>query len=134
MPKQSDKQTDSMRLDKWLWCARFYKTRGLAAEAIKSGKIVINNEKVKPSRMVEPGIKIKIRRGPFSYNIEILSLVKTRKSATEAVLLYKENQESIEKREMISTQLKMAAMSTPRTEGRPTKRDRRQLMRFRNKD
>lgn len=133
MPKQHEKESHSMRLDKWLWCARFYKTRAMAANAIKSGKIIINNEKVKPSRTVEKGAKIKIRKGPYIFDIEILSLPKARKSAKEAVMFYQESHESMEKREMLSTQLKLAAMNSPRTDGRPTKRNRRQLIQFKNK-
>lgn len=133
MPKPDTPQTDDMRLDKWLWCARFYKTRGLAAEAIKGGKITLNGERAKPSKTVEPGSRLTIRRGPYTYDIEILTLAKARKSAAEAILLYRESAESIEQRETLAAQLKLAAMHTPGTDGRPTKRDRRTLIRFKTK-
>ena len=130
MPKQAEIETRGMRLDKWLWCARFYKTRAIAADAIKAGKITLNGERAKPSRMVEPGASMIIKRGPYLYDIEILLLSKSRKSATEAMLLYQETQDSIKKREIVSAQLKLDAMNTPRIDGRPTKRNRRQIIRF----
>ena len=120
----------TMRLDKWLWCARFYKTRGQATDAIKGGKILVNEEKPKPSRTIHAGTRIKIRRAPYQFDITIMSLANSRKSAREAALLYKETEESTRKRLEISAQLKIDAMNNPRTFGRPTKRNRRHIIRF----
>ena len=133
MPKQAEKKSHGMRLDKWLWCARFYKTRSLATDAIKSGRIIINSERAKPSRMVEPGSRLTVKHTPYTFDIEILALPKTRKSAAEAALLYQEAPESTKKREILSAQLKLDAMVTPRTEGKPTKRDRRKLLQLKNR-
>lgn len=132
-PEQDHIEADSMRLDKWLWCARFYKTRGLAADAIKSGRILVNDEKPKPSRSIQAGAKLKIRRTPYLFDITIISLAKSRKPAKEAALLYQETEDSIRKREELSAQMKLDAMNQPRTAGRPTKRDRRHIIRFRSK-
>lgn len=134
MPKQPEKIPDTMRLDKWLWCARFYKTRSMATDAIKSGRIMVNGERAKPSRMVEPGSRISIKRPPYTFDIKVVFLPHTRKSASEALQIYQETPASIEKRENISAQLKLDAMVTPRTDGKPTKRDRRQLLRFKNRN
>jgi len=121
---------DSMRLDKWLWCARFFKTRGLACNAIKSGKIVVNNEKAKAAKLIQPGDSIKIRRGPYHFDITLLQLAKVRKSASEAALLFEESLTSISQREKLALQIKADAAFHPRTKGRPSKRDRRDLIKF----
>ena len=76
--------TKSMRLDKWLWCARFYKSRKLACDAIKAGKITVNAQKVKPSSTIKPGDQVSIKHTPYHYQVEILSLARQRKSAVEA--------------------------------------------------
>jgi len=121
---------DNMRLDKWLWCARFFKTRGLASDAIKSGKIVTNNEKAKSAKLIQPGDRIKIRRGPYHFDITILQLAKVRKSASEATLLYEESQKSISQREELALQIRTDAVLYPRTKGRPSKQERRNLIKL----
>jgi ribosome-associated heat shock protein Hsp15 len=131
--EQDNNEISGMRLDKWLWCARFYKTRALASDAIKGGKILVNNEKPKPSKTIQASANLKIRRTPYQFDITVLSLAKSRKSAKEAALLYVETVESIKKRDELSAQLKLDAMNQPRTTGRPTKRDRRHIIRFRSK-
>ncbi len=132
-PEQDHNELSTMRLDKWLWCARFYKTRGLAADAIQGGKILVNEEKPKPSKTIPAGARLKIRRSPYQFDITIVSLAKSRKSARDAALLYQETEESIKKREEVSARLKLDAMNNPRTTGRPTKRDRRHIIRFKTK-
>ena len=122
-----------MRIDRWLWCARFYKTRNLAAEAIKGGKVLIDNTRTKPAKMVRPGEQLKIRRGPFNYEIEILALPATRLPAKETVKIYRETDESLEKRELLQNRLKMENTIYPKSRGRPTKRDRRKLVRFKTR-
>ncbi len=132
MPKNIEKSETLSRLDKWLWCARFYKTRSIAADALKTGKVTINGERAKPSKTVKPGDKLDIRKGPYHYAITVLDLAKTRKSATGAALLYVESPESISKRESIAIQLKTEAAFMPTTKGRPSKKDRRSIIKFKN--
>ncbi len=126
----AQQELTSMRLDKWLWCARFFKTRALATTAIKGNKIKVDGDHVKPARTIQPGNKIIIKKPPFEYQIEILKLVPNRVSATLAAGLYQETQESIEKRDLLNQQLKADSAAFPRTRGRPTKRDRRHIIRF----
>lgn len=124
--------SNSMRIDKWLWCARFFKTRSLAAEAVRSGKIKIGNERAKPSKMVNPEDKLSIRKDAFKYEIRIINIPKTRLSAPQAAQLYEESKDSIENRELIKQQLKADVALFPRTQGRPTKRDRRNIIKFKS--
>lgn len=132
MPKTGDKQKQ-MRLDKWLWCARFFKTRGLAADAIKSGKVLINDKRVKPARTIVPGDHLLVRRGAFQYALTIRELCHARKPASEAVLLYEESPDSIHQREIMAEQIRVDRMAGPQPRGRPTKRERRELIRFKNR-
>lgn len=124
---------ESMRLDKWLWCARFYKTRALSANAIKGGKVNINELATKSSKTIKVGDKVKINKPPFLYTITILKLPHNRLSASQAALLYKEDIESIQTREELAKQIKAESSSFPRTRGRPSKRDRRNIIRFTRK-
>jgi ribosome-associated heat shock protein Hsp15 len=121
---------DSVRLDKWLWCARFYKTRALAAAAIKGNKIRVNEQPVKAAKSIRIGDELLIKKTPYQYNISILKLSNNRLSATQAALLYKEDAESIKTREEMTMQIKADNASYPRTIGRPTKRNRREIIRF----
>ena len=130
MPTKDDQNNETMRLDKWLWCARFYKTRGLAAEAIKTGKIKIKGDRVKPARMIRTGEELLIRRGPYTFQIVIISLTKQRRSAAEAALLFEENAESIATRVITAKQLQANNAMSTRTKGRPSKRERRSLTKF----
>ena len=123
-----------MRLDKWLWCARFFKTRGLAAEAIKSGKIKINEAKAKPSKIVSIGDNLSIRKDVFSYDIEVLAIPKARLSAALAKELFVESADSINTREVLVQQIKNDAQLRPKYPGRPTKRDRRQIVKFKTQN
>lgn len=118
------------RLDKWLWAARFYKTRSLAAEAVSGGKVHLNGDRVKPSRNIKSGDKLQITRGQYEFNITIASLNKNRRPASEAQLLYRESEDSINKRKELAQTLKILNANTPRTEKRPTKKQRRQIVRF----
>ena len=122
-----------VRLDKWLWCARFFKTRALAASAIKGNKIRVNDQPVKAAKNIHVGDKLHIKRTPYQYSITILKLTNNRLSASLAAELYEEDQESIQKRETLSQQIKAENASYPRTIGRPTKRDRRNIIRFTRK-
>lgn len=133
MMKDKQNHQKSMRLDKWLWCARFFKARGQASEAIKSGKIKSQGKKLKPSHDIKIGEIFSIRRGPFTFEITVLGLASHRGAASEAMLLYRENEESIEKREQMARQLKANNALMPHSRGRPTKRERRRIIRFTQK-
>ncbi len=126
----SSSELKSMRLDKWLWCARFFKTRALATAAIKGNKIKVDGDQVKPARTIQPGNHVIIKKPPYEYQIEILKLIPNRVSATLAAECYAETNESIEKRDLLNQQLKAESAAFPRTRGRPTKRDRRHIIRF----
>ena len=128
----NNEKTASLRLDKWLWCARFYKTRSIAAEVLKTGKVMINGDRAKPSKTVKPGDILNIRKGPYHYAITVLSLAKSRKSPTDASLLYEESPESMKQRELLASQLKAESVMSPSSKGRPSKKDRRSIIKFRN--
>ncbi len=132
MPRNNEKTEVLTRLDKWLWCARFYKTRNIAANALKTGKVTANGDRAKPSKTVKPGDKLDIRKGPYHHAITVLDLAKSRKSAAGAALLYEESPASISKRESVAIQLKAEAALMPTTKGRPSKKDRRSIIRFKN--
>jgi ribosome-associated heat shock protein Hsp15 len=125
-----DEPLNSMRLDKWLWCTRFYKTRALAAAAIKGHKVNVNDQAIKAAKNIKVGVKVEIRKTPFQYTITILKLANNRVSASQAALLFEEDKDSIEAREELAKQMKADAASFPRTMGRPTKRNRREIIRF----
>nr|VFJ61589.1 MAG: heat shock protein Hsp15 [Candidatus Kentron sp. DK]VFJ61651.1 MAG: heat shock protein Hsp15 [Candidatus Kentron sp. DK] len=118
---------EEQRLDKWLWAARFFKTRSIASEAISGGKIQVDDQRAKPARPVRAGTRIRVRRGPMEWEVIVLGVSKQRRPASEAVLLYQETPESIANREKSAEQRKMEKIETVRGEGRPTKRDRRRL-------
>ncbi len=120
---------NKVRIDKWLWAARFFKTRSLAKSAIENGKVHIDGNKSKPSRQLEVGNVLTIRQGFDSKTVEVITLSEQRRGAPEAMLLYSETPESIELREKESAQRK-AANGAVISDGRPTKKQRRQIHRF----
>ena len=119
-----------MRLDKWLFCARFFKTRSQSATAIKNGKIKIDGQKLKAARLIRVGDELEITRKPYRFEIIVEALAKSRKSAKDAANLYSESAESIELREKLKIQLLNAAGSRPRPGTRPDKKQRRKIVRF----
>ena len=126
----SDSQADTpadIRLDKWLWACRFYKTRAIAKAAIDGGKIQYEGNKPKPSKTVAIGDRVKLRQGFDEKTVVVVALSDRRQSATIAQTLYKETKESIQKREEIAKMRKIAA---PATQGKPDKKQRRQIHRF----
>jgi ribosome-associated heat shock protein Hsp15 len=125
-----NEQSESMRLDKWLWCSRFYKTRALAASAIKGHKVDVNGSVVKAAKNIRVGDRVEIGKTPYKYTITILKLAHNRLPASKAVLIYEEDKDSIQRREELAQQMKADAASFPQTRGRPTKRDRREIIRF----
>lgn len=121
--------TEKSRIDKWLCAARFYKTRSLAADAVECGKVHINEARVKPAKSVTLGDMLNIHIGQKQFIVEVLALSNRRGPASEAQKLYRETDESRQRREAIAAQLK--AQPQPfRFRGRPTKRDRREIERF----
>jgi len=118
---------DSLRVDKWLWGARFYKTRSLAAEAVGGGKVQVNGGRAKPARPVKVGDRLQINKAGFDYSITVLALSAQRGPATQARTLYEESEESRQRREALQAQHRLAAASTPRPPSRPDKKARRQL-------
>lgn len=125
---------DRTRIDKWLWVARFYKTRGLSAEAIDSGKVEVNGERAKRSRLVQPGDRVRIRMGPYEHIITVRGLSDRRGSAAIAATLYEEDAESRKAREVMAAHVRAMNANTGYDTGRPTKKDRRDLGRLRGRD
>jgi ribosome-associated heat shock protein Hsp15 len=124
---------DQVRLDKWLWAARFYKSRGLAADAVDSGKVQVNGERVKRAKQVHLRDEIRVRHGPYEYIVTITGIADRRGSAAAAALLYVETEESKVARVQIADHMKSMHVETRYGSGRPTKRDRRQIDEFRDK-
>jgi len=122
---------ESMRIDKWLWCARFYKTRSLAAEEIGKGRVTINGQAIKASRDVRPGDTVALRQGQVPRTVVVRALSNMRGPAPVAQLLYEETAESIAAREQVQEMRRLAPEpSATLQEGRPTKRDRRNIDRM----
>jgi len=117
-----------MRLDKWLWAARFYKTRSLAAEAIAAGHVSVNGERAKAAKALRAGDAVEIRRAPYTHAIVVKALSERRGPAVEAQALYEETVESRARRTQLAAELK--SFSPPRFPGRPTKKDRRDYERW----
>ncbi len=123
----------SVRVDKWLWAARFFKTRGLASEAVKGGHVELNGIRTKPAKTLQIGDVLQIKRGLDVYIITVLGLAEKRGSATIAQALYQESEQSIQAREKLNKQRKLLAASAPRPDKRPDKKSRRQIIRFQRK-
>ncbi|PLC53657.1 RNA-binding protein [Pollutimonas nitritireducens] len=119
-----------MRLDKWLWAARFFKTRGVAGAAIDGGKIKVNGTTAKPAKAIKPGDLLDIRAGDQSWEVEVRALNDQRRPAAEARMLYAETINSIAARARHVELMKLAPMPVGERKGRPTKKDRRQLATF----
>jgi ribosome-associated heat shock protein Hsp15 len=122
---------EELRLDKWLWSARFFKTRSLAAEAVSGGKVQLNGARTKPARAVRAGDEVKVRRGPYEWVVIVRGIEKQRGPAAVAQLLYEETEESQKTREAVATELRAQGSYDARPESRPSKKARRDLIRFR---
>lgn len=125
-------ELESIRIDKWLWTARFFKTRKLATEAVSGGKVHLNGQRCKPSKEVKQGVELSISKGPYQWELVIVAINSHRRSAKEAVLLYQEDPASINKRQQQKTQEKeqRAILPYSERENRPNKKQRRQIHRF----
>ena len=125
--------SSGVRIDKWLWAARFYKTRTLAADAVNGGHVRVNGQRCKASRLVQIGEVLKITKAGHIYTVEIDTISDRRGPAREAQRLYTETEASLQARELDGMQRKLNAMANPRPSSRPDKRQRRQLKNWRNK-
>lgn len=124
-------EADRVRLDKWLWAARFFKTRSLATEAVAGGKVEVNGEHAKPAKAIKPGDEVRVRLGPYEHTLIVRALSDRRGPASVAQTLYEETVASREARDRLAVQLKLApAAFVYEEKGRPTKKDRRELSRF----
>jgi len=121
---------ENIRIDKWLWAARFFKTRSLAAEAVTGGKVEINGDHAKPSRIVRTGDELCVRRGPYEWTIVVKDISRLRGPAPQAQQLYQETEESIRKREATAAQMRLEHPPDFDYTGRPSKKDRRAIHRF----
>jgi ribosome-associated heat shock protein Hsp15 len=121
---------DRIRLDKWLWAARFYKTRSIAAQAVDGGKVKLNGDRAKPSKDVQPGDRLELAAGEVRWDVSVLAVSARRGPAAEAAKLYAESEESRARRERALAERRAGRHPAHDTRGRPTKRDRRMIRRF----
>lgn len=122
-----------MRLDKWLWAARFYKTRPLAAEAVEGGRVHLNGQRAKPGKAVRVGSQLAINKGGLEWHVEIVELPRQRRPASEAQAFYTETTDSRERREALLHERRAARLAQPlQTPSKPNKRDRRLIHRFKD--
>lgn len=131
--KLSTTPSNPIRLDKWLWAARFFKTRALAQKAIEGGKVHYNGERVKPSKIVHLGVKMKVRQGFTEKEIIVTGLTDKRGSATMASTLYEETDESLAKRQL-ETERRQQSATFQAPQKRPNKKQRRQLREFKKQN
>ncbi|HET6795710.1 MAG TPA: S4 domain-containing protein [Gemmatimonadales bacterium] len=122
------------RLDKWLWAARFFKTRGLAAEAIAGGKVQVNGERVKRSKVLRLSDEVRVRQGPYELRVVVRGLSDRRGPAEQALLLYEETVASRTAREKMALQLKSLHSAFAPDRGRPTKKDRREMEKLKKRE
>jgi len=132
--RQTPQPVDSVRLDRWLWAARFFKTRGLAAGAISGGKVQVNGTRAKPGKQIHLGDELRVRIGPYDWLLTVRALSNRRGSARDAQLLYEESIEGRAARERLAEQHKMAPAPAYTGKGRPTKKERRELRRLEEGD
>jgi ribosome-associated heat shock protein Hsp15 len=122
------------RIDKWLWAARFYKTRALAADAIAGGKVQVNGDRVKRAKPLQIGDEVRIRQGPYEHHVIVRELSDRRGPAVQAAALYQEKPESRAAREALALQLKSVHSAFLPDRGRPTKKDRREINRLKGRE
>lgn len=130
MPKAD---SESVRLDRWLWAARFFKTRRLAADAIKGGKVSVDGVRAKPAKELRAGSEVRLTKESYEFVVIVRGLAAQRGPAVEAQKLYQELESSIERRQHLAEQRKIAAAAMPQVDHRPDKRDRRRLAEFKRK-
>jgi ribosome-associated heat shock protein Hsp15 len=130
----AEAQEGRTRIDKWLWAARFYKTRALAAEAIAGGKVQVNGERVKRAKPLQMGDEVRIRQGPYEHQVVVRDLSDRRGPAVQAAALYEEKPESRAAREALALRLKSLHSAFLPERGRPTKKDRREINKLRGRE
>jgi ribosome-associated heat shock protein Hsp15 len=130
----SSVDVQKVRLDKWLWAARFYKTRSLAAEAVETGKVEVNGERAKRAKQLQVGDSLRIRLGPYHHIVVVRGLSERRGPASTAATLYEETAEGRKAREAMQLQVKAAQSVSGYESGRPTKKDRRDIERLRRRE
>jgi ribosome-associated heat shock protein Hsp15 len=128
-----DTEDGRVRLDKWLWAARFFKTRSMASEAVAGGKVQVNGDRAKRARPLQVGDEIRVRQGPYEHLVVVRALSGRRGPASAAAELYEERPESVAAREALAVQLKSVHSAFVSEKGRPTKRDRREIERWRGR-
>jgi len=126
--KNAPDSEQSVRLDKWLWVARFFKTRSLATEAISRGKVTVNGSAARPSRRIFIDDELDIRKGPYQWTVTITHISDKRGPAATARELYSETDTSVQQRKLLSERLRLDRQSRPVQKGRPNKKDRRKLL------
>ena len=126
----ADEVGERIRLDKWLWASRFFKTRALATDAVTGGKVHVDGRRVKPAHTMRVGETLRIQRGPEEYTVVVKALSGRRGPATQAILLYEETPESRQQREQQREQRRLQTPAVPQSAARPTKQDRRRIIRF----
>lgn len=130
---QTHADDDHVRLDKWLWAARFYKTRGIAVEAIAGGKVLYNGERPKPAHLVRVGDEVRVRLGPYEHVVQVRELALRRGPAKQAQLMYEETEASIAARRRLAEQLKAASAFNPQAAYTESKKERRDLRKMRGR-
>lgn len=127
-------QSESLRLDKWLWASRFFKTRQLAVEAINGGKVQLNGQRTKPGKEVRVGSRLRIHKGSLEWDIVVSAIPKQRRPAAEAVHCYEEDEQSRERRQrLVEEQRRLKALAPRQRPIKPSKKDRRMIQRFTGK-
>lgn len=126
--------TEKLRIDKWLWAARFYKTRALATEAVAGGHVHVDGMRVKPAREIKPGDRLVINKSPYRFEITVVAVSTRRGPAKLAYTLYEESEASRQQREAIQERRRIERASNPAPSKRPDKRERRRIIRFVNKN
>ncbi|HEV7367319.1 MAG TPA: RNA-binding S4 domain-containing protein [Gemmatimonadales bacterium] len=129
-----DAEDGRVRIDKWLWAARFFKTRSLAADAIEGGKVQVNGERVKRARPLQIGDEVRIRLGPYEHQVVVRELSDRRGPAAQAAVLYEEKESSRAAREALALQLKSVHAIFAPERGRPTKKDRRDIEKLKRRE
>jgi len=134
--EKDDSAPDKCRIDKWLWAARFFKTRNIASDAIAKNRVQVGGQRVKASRTVAPGDHVSVEKGPYRFDVTVLGITDQRRGAVEAQALYAELDESRERRQALAARLRADRESRLGLagEGRPNKKQRRQIIRFQNRN
>ena len=133
-PTDHAERPDGVRIDKWLWAARFFKTRARAVEAIAGGKVQVNSTRAKRAKLIYEGDRVRLRKGPYEYQLVVRVAGDRRGPATEAAKLFEETAEGRRIRERLVEQHRLVARTFQTTKGRPTKKERRDLDRLKGRE